>query len=141
MTTETNQKLVRRDAEEIWSKGKTEIIDEIYDEDFVLHDPSSPNEEQGREEYREYVETFRRAFPDARYRVDIELAEDDLVSLRYTARGTHEGERVTVSGMEMYRVEDGNIVEMWTNYDALGLLQQLDVLPSLDELTREESAD
>ncbi|WP_211250823.1 ester cyclase [Haladaptatus cibarius] len=96
------------------------------------------------------METYRRAFPDAEYTVEKEVAEDDFVSVRYTARGTHEGElmdieptgeRVTVSGMEMYRVEDGKIAEMWTNYDTVGLLQQLDVLPSLDALVREANAD
>lgn len=71
------------------------------------------------------------------------IAEGETVALRYTARGTHEGEflgleptgdRVSVSGMEMYRVEDGKITEIWTSYDALGLFQELGAIPPLDDL-------
>ncbi|WP_227353798.1 ester cyclase [Haladaptatus salinisoli] len=150
MTLEENKELVRRDTEEVWGDENVELIDEIYDEDFVLHDPSSPDETGGRDEYKEYVETYRTAFPDAEYAVEEMVAEGDSVALRYTARGTHEGElagieptgeRVTVSGMELYRVANGKIAEMWTNYDALGVFQQLGVVPPLDELARESGGD
>ncbi|MFH5800115.1 ester cyclase [Haladaptatus sp. CMAA 1911] len=150
MTAEENERLVRRDPDEIWSDGRVELIDELYHEDFVLHDPSSPESDAGRDEYREYVETYRRAFPDAEYTVDDIVSDGDTVMLRYTAEGTQDGEllgikptgkHVTVSGMEEYRVEDGKITEMWTNYDSFGLFRQLGVVPSLAELARERTAD
>jgi steroid delta-isomerase-like uncharacterized protein len=150
MKPEDAETLVRRDPEEIWSAGRVDLIDELYHEDFVLHDPSSPESDAGREEYHEYVETYRRAFPDAEYTVDTIVADEDTVMLRYTADGTHDGEllgieptgkRVTVSGMEEYRVEDGAIVEMWTNYDSLGLFQQLGVVPPLATLVRERTTE
>lgn len=142
MTTRITE-LVRRDPEEIWTDGNLETIDDLFAESFVLHDPSSADEQRGRDEYREYVETYRAAFPDLEYAVETVIAEDDIAALRYTARGTHEGEllgleptgeRVSVSGMEMYRVEDGQITEMWTSYDSLGLFQELGVVPPLEEL-------
>ncbi|GAB7017884.1 ester cyclase [Halostagnicola bangensis] len=145
MTTDSKA-LVRRDPEEIWTDGNLDAIDEIFAETFVLHDPSAGDERQGREEYRGYVETYREAFPDVTYEVESVIGEDEAVALRYTAQGTHEGafmgieptgERVSVSGMEMYRVEDGEITEMWTNYDALGLLQELGAVPSLEEIAEE----
>jgi steroid delta-isomerase-like uncharacterized protein len=150
MTSEQLKRLVRRDTEEIWNEGNFDVIDEIFAPGFVLHDPAAPEQSLGREEYREYVETFRAAFPDARYEIEDILAEGDTAALRYSARATNEGEfmdmdptgeQVDVSGMEMYRVEDGKIVEMWTSYDALGLLQQLGRVPSLAELERTTSAD
>ncbi len=79
------------------------------------------------------------------YEVEHVLAEDDTVALRYTAHGTHDGEfmgleptgdQVSVSGMEMYRIEDEQIAEMWTSYDALGLFQELGVVPPLEDLAR-----
>ncbi|WP_306052487.1 ester cyclase [Natronococcus wangiae] len=148
MTTPINE-LVRRDPEEIWTDGSLETIDELFAESFVLHDPSSADEPRGRDDYREYVETYRAAFPDLEYTVETVIAEDDIAALRYTAHGTHEGEllgleptgeRVSVSGMEMYRVEDGKIVEMWTSYDALGLFQELGVVPPLEDLGRAADA-
>ncbi|MDJ1430601.1 ester cyclase [Halostagnicola sp. A-GB9-2] len=135
--------LVRRDPEEIWTDGNLDAIDEIFAETFVLHDPSTDERQQGPQEYREYVETYREAFPDVAYEVEAVIGEGEMVALRYTAQGTHEGsfmgieptdERVSVSGMEMYRVEDGKIAEMWTNYDALGLLQEVGAVPPLEEL-------
>ncbi|WP_255168229.1 ester cyclase [Natrononativus amylolyticus] len=143
MTTEMIE-LVRRDPEEVWTEGSVGVIDEIFAESFVLHYPSSPAEPRDREEYREYVETFRSAFTDLTYAVDDVIADGDTAALRYTATGTHDGEllgveptgeRVSVPGMEMYRVENGEIVEMWTSYDALGLFRQLGVLPPLEELS------
>lgn len=143
MTPEEIKRLVRRDPEEIWTEGNVEAIEDLFAPDFVLHDPTSPGEIRGREAYRETVETFREAFPDAEYTVEDVLAEGEMAALRYTARATHRGtfmgfeatgEQVTVSGMEMYRVRDGEIVELWTSYDALGLLQQLGVVASVNEL-------
>ena len=143
MTDEVTE-IVRRDPEEIWTKGNLDAIDETFAEEFVLHDPSSDNTPLGRDEYREYVESYREAFPDMEYTVEAMIADGETVALRYTARGTHEGaflgveptgERVEVSGMEMYRVEADEIVEMWTSYDALGLFQELGVIPSLEDLS------
>ncbi|ELZ18394.1 hypothetical protein C477_10013 [Haloterrigena salina JCM 13891] len=145
-----NKALVRRDPEEVWTDGDLDAIDEIFAEGFVLHDPSAGDDLRGRDEYREYVETYREAFPDVEYEVEAAVAEGETVALRYTARGTHEGsfmgleptgDRVSVSGMEMYRVEDGTIAELWTSYDALGLFQELGVVPPLEELGEESTAD
>lgn len=142
MTTKPDE-LVRRDPEEIWTDGNLDAIDDLFAESFVLHDPSSTGKPRGRDDYREYVETYRAAFPDLEYAVESVISEDDVAALRYTARGTHEGEllgleptgeRVSVSGMEMYRVEDGRIAEMLTSYDALGLFQGLGVVLPLEEL-------
>ncbi|WP_265111055.1 ester cyclase [Halosolutus halophilus] len=142
----TNKEIVRRDPEEIWTEGNLDAIDEIFATDFVLHDPSSADEPQDRDDYREYVETYREAFPDVEYEVETAVAEGATVVVRYTARGTHEGEfmgldptgeHVSVSGMEMYRVDDGKITEMWTSYDALGLFQELGLIPSVEELGEE----
>ncbi|ARS90336.1 ester cyclase [Natrarchaeobaculum aegyptiacum] len=145
MTTPTE--LVRRDPEEIWTDGSLEVIDDIFADSFVLHDPAAPDDPRDRDAYRSYVESYREAFPDVEYEVEDVIADDDRVALRYTARGTHEGsfmgleptgDHVEVSGVEIYRVEDEEIVEMWTNYDALGLFQELGVVPSLEEFATED---
>ncbi len=39
--------------------------------------------------------------------------------------------------MEMYRVKDDRIVELWTSYDALGLFQELGVVPPVEDLVDE----
>ncbi|MEM4780014.1 MAG: ester cyclase [Halalkalicoccus sp.] len=145
--TENVKELVRRDPEEIWTEGNLDTIDEIFAEEFVLHDPAATGKPQGRDEYRAYVESYRQAFPDVEYVVEDVIAEEEIAAVRYAARGTHEGEflgleptgeRVSVTGMEMYRVDDGEIVEMWTSYDALGLFQELGVIPPLEKLAEKQ---
>jgi predicted ester cyclase len=39
------------------------------------------------------------------------------------------GKQVAVSGITIDRFEDGKIVEGWTNWDTLGMMQQLGVVP------------
>ncbi len=70
------------------------------------------------------------------------MAEGDRVATRWTGTGTHEGElmgiaptgnRVEVAGMVISRISGGKIAESWSNYDALGMMQQLGVIPSPEE--------
>ena len=69
------------------------------------------------------------------------MAARDLVLTRFTARGTNlgpflghppTGRVVTYTGFDMNRIEGGKIVESWVSYDALGLLQQLGLVPPID---------
>ena len=64
--------------------------------------------------------------------------EEEFVT-RWTARGTHTGDlwgipgtgkEVTVTGTSIDRIKDGWIVESWSNWDALGLMQQLGAIPT-----------
>jgi predicted ester cyclase len=74
---------------------------------------------------KRYVTAYRAAFPDIRLTVEDQLAEDDKVATRWTARGTHLGEflglaptgdEVTVSGIEFDRITAGRIDEAWVGY-------------------------
>ena len=133
--TEEIRELVQRDIDEVWNEGNYEIIDELYAEDFVHHDPAYPGEIQGREAQKEFVRMYNTAFPgEPAITIDELVVEGDMVTLRWTGRGTHENEfmgvepthrEVEVAGMSMARVRDGEIAEMWSNYDALGLLSQI----------------
>jgi len=76
---------------------------------------------------------FRAAFPDLVFTPELIIAEGDLVAARWTASGTHRGRWGTVdpsgkhvefSGVNIFRVEGGKVVEIWNHRDDLGLLQQ-----------------
>ena len=67
------------------------------------------------------------------------MAEGDKVVSRFTVSGTHQGEimgaaptgkLVTHTGLQTDRISGGKIVESWTNWDALGLLQEIGAIPS-----------
>lgn len=129
-----NKATARRVYEEGLSQGRFEVP---YTPDFVGHGRSGATftHEQGMAEAR----GWRVAFPDLKVTVDIAVAEADLVSVRWTARGTNTGEgnglpatgkRVEISGTTIFRFVAGAIAEEWTSGDTLGLMKQLGLLPA-----------
>jgi steroid delta-isomerase-like uncharacterized protein len=139
MTSEQNKAIVRRAFEEPW-KGNLDVVDELVASDYVGHDPATSEPLYGPEGVKEFISTYRAAFPDTRIDVEQQLSEGDLVATRWSGRGTHEGElmgieptgkQVTVSGLTMSRLEDGKIVEEFQNWDTFGMMQQLGAVPAL----------
>jgi steroid delta-isomerase-like uncharacterized protein len=137
---DSNKEIVRRLGVEPW-EGNMGVIDELVAPDYIGHDPSTP-EQRGREGIKEFITTYLAAFPDGRITVEDQFGEGDLVASRWVGRGTHTGElmgipptgkQVTVVGITISRVEDGKVVEEWTNWDTLGMLQQLGVVPEMAE--------
>jgi steroid delta-isomerase-like uncharacterized protein len=109
-------------------------------EDLEIIDPGM-GRVHGRERFREYLETFKRAMPDARALIDqiVESGETVAVEGRFT--GTHTGPLATDDGdveptgatvdlrfTDVSRVRDGKIVAYHTYYDQLGLLTQLGLI-------------
>jgi len=139
LSARTNKEIVRRLGVEPW-EGNLGVIDELTAPDYVGHDPSMPEPQRGPEGIKEFVSGYLAAFPDGKFTIDEQLAEGDLVATRWTGRGSHQGElmgipptgkQVTVSGITISRVVKGKVVEEWTNWDTLGMLQQLGVVPEM----------
>jgi steroid delta-isomerase-like uncharacterized protein len=133
-----NKAISRRADEELFNRGNLDVADELFAPDFVYHDPAG-EELRGPESVKGYATMLRAAFPDLHQTIEDQVAEGDRVAYRWTARGTHEGElmgiaptgnRVTFTGIAVARLADGKIEEIWENYDALGLMQQLGAIPS-----------
>lgn len=136
MSAEENKAIGRRVFEEIWSQGKLELADELLDADFVGH--AGPDETRGLEGVKRFMSNFRSAFPDLQVTIEDQIAEGNKVVTRWTARGTHEGEfrgiastgkQVVITGITIQRIAGGKIVEGWGNWEALGMMQQLGVVP------------
>lgn len=134
--TEENKAIVRRHIEELVNKRNLDALDDVAT-DVVWHD-APPGLAPGREGMKQWLTIFGPAFPDWHSTIEIMIAEGDMVATRTTGRGTHTGEfigipptgkQVTMTGMDIHRIVDGKIVEEWSNFDALGLLQQLGVVP------------
>ncbi len=136
MATDAHTALVRRFFEEY----SLDVIDELFVPEYTHHDPNLPPELQhGRDAYKRVVAMFLAAFPDLRTTVDDLIAEGDKVTARWTFRGTHQGafmgmpptgKQITGTGMSITRIADGKIAETWVTFDALGLMQQLGVVPA-----------
>ena len=141
---ERNREIVERVSFEPYVTGEMDAIDEMVSEGFVLHDPLSPEEIRGPEGLKEYVETFRTAFPDLQATMEDIVAEDDRVAVHWTVGGTHEGpipdldleptgKTFEIAGMEFDRIEDGKLAETWLMYDSLGFMHQLGVIPTEED--------
>jgi predicted ester cyclase len=132
--------VVRREFEEIFSQGgNLDAAEEIYAPNYVGHEPTF-GDVHGVEGAKQFAATYRQAFPDIQTTMEDQVAEGDKVVSRFTARGTHQGEsedfgpptgnRIEVTGITIEQFsEEGKIVEDWTNFDALGLMQQLGLVP------------
>jgi predicted ester cyclase len=130
---EDNKSLARRVYEEGLNQGRFEVP---YTPDFVGHGGTRTfTHAEGMAE----AKGWRDAFPDLNMNVDKLLAEQDLVAVRWTARGTNTGSGngisatgrpVEMTGTTLFRMADGRIAEEWTCSNSLGLMRQLGMLPT-----------
>jgi steroid delta-isomerase-like uncharacterized protein len=132
---EQNKQVVEQFIQALFSRGELTAVDEYLAPDFVDHNPTVPGQAGDRESMRSAGQVFRAAFPDWQSTVDDLLADGDKVVERFTASGTHRGQlmgrdptgrRVTLGGINIFRLRDGKIVERWGVLDRLALMQQLD---------------
>ena len=133
MSIEENKAVARRWNDEIWDKGNLAIIDELFASDFVWHH-APPGMMPNVESYKQYQTESLGAFGDMNCTVEVMVAEEDKVAIRWNWRGTHRGgymgiaptgKQVIMTGISILRVADGKIVEEWTEADNLGFMEQL----------------
>ncbi|QLG60665.1 ester cyclase [Halorarum salinum] len=139
-----NERVVRRLNEEVWEKGNFDVIDELVADDYVLHDSSMPEPVRGPDGYREMAE-MGAGVVDGRIEAEQVISTGDWVVTRWTMRGTHTGEmagveptneEVTMTGIDISRVEDGELAESWQEVNMLPMLMQIGAVP--DDLFAEE---
>jgi len=137
MSVEENKAIARR-FWDLYNEGKIEEILPLFAPDAVIHFPGAPGP-LNTDAFKQVGEMFRAGFPDLYVTVEDSIAEGDRVVERTTATGTHTGvfqgipptgKKVQVTGITINRIVDGKIVERWNEFDALGMMQQLGVIPT-----------
>ncbi|MBI3959287.1 MAG: ester cyclase [Chloroflexi bacterium] len=133
MSIEQNKTIARRHYEEA---KNLEVAFEMIAPEVVWHGfPGMPHNYEG---WKLAHEAFVAAFPDMELTVEDQVAEGNAVVSRWTFRGTHQGElqgipptgkQVICSGVSIDRVANGKVVEHWIEFDQLGMMQQLGVVP------------
>ena len=97
-----------------------------------------PNVQGSREQFKAGIGMFLSAFPDWGVTIDASIAEGDMVAIRWSFQGTHTAEfasvpatnkRISWGAVSFHRMADGMLAESWVNYDAMGMMQQLGVVP------------
>jgi predicted ester cyclase len=136
MSTEQNTMLARRLFEETWNSKNLAVMDELLAPNFVFH--NSVQTLYGPEGFKQFATIYHRAFPQAHFTIEDTIAQGDMVALRWTARGKQDGEllgipptgkEVTVTGISLTLISNGKTVESWGEFDALGMLHQIGVIP------------
>jgi predicted ester cyclase len=113
-------------------------LDEYFSPRLTDHalPPGLPTGLEGR---KMFASALLAAFPDLHVQLEDMVAEGEKLVTRYTVHGTHNGElmgipptgrQVSIGGIAMDRFEDGQSVEHWEQFDQMGLMQQLGVIPA-----------
>jgi predicted ester cyclase len=141
MSTEENKALGRRFFQEFWNQKNLAVADELLAANFVDHTPGSPpGLPPGPEGHKQFGSLYFTAFPDIRATIEDMVAEGDKVVIRWRVQGTNTGsmfgmsatnKSATFTGVTINRIVGGKIAEQWVEFDALGMLQQLGVIPAM----------
>lgn len=136
MSTSEGETIANDWFENVWNRGDGASIDRLFAADGVAHGLAGPDgvEPRGPEQFKPFWASFRGAFPDLRIDVTHAVTEGDMCAARCLVTGTHTGEGLGVAathkpveftGMVLFRVRDGQIVEAWNNFDFATMNAQL----------------
>jgi steroid delta-isomerase-like uncharacterized protein len=129
MSVEENKALIQRYIEEVWNNGNIDVLDELYDASF------NGGSYGGIAGLKAAVTSYRTSFPDLNFTIEESVAEEDKIAYRWTARGTHQavyegvaptGKPITVTGITILHIADGQIVEDRAETTVPSLREQLE---------------
>jgi steroid delta-isomerase-like uncharacterized protein len=147
MSIETNKAIVYRFIEELWNQRKLDLADELFAQDCITHqlrigaDPAGVP--RGPEMIKHHVADWLASFPDIHFTIEQMIAERDRVMTQCVAHGTHSaswlgvpatGKFIAIQMFVVHRIASDLIVEDWVLVDALGVYQQLGLVPPSEQL-------
>jgi steroid delta-isomerase-like uncharacterized protein len=133
---EQNKAIATRAFEEILSKGRFELAEQLYAKDFVNH---GIHRDVSLQEDQAALKGWHQAFSDIAITPQKLIAEDDLVTIYWIARGTNTGtgnglpatgKKAELAGITIWRIVDDKIKEEWSAFDQLSMMQQLGLFPA-----------
>jgi steroid delta-isomerase-like uncharacterized protein len=146
MSVEANKVLMRRFFDEVWNHRDVEKMTEFFAPDLIVHQGASTRR-AAPSWYMDVIRRWCRAFPDIHNEIDLMIAEDDIVAVYFTFMGTHTGEfqlgdltipptgrTIKQSEVYFFRYAEGKVVEYWSRWDRLGLLEDLNVAARAGEV-------
>lgn len=109
------------------------VIDSLMHPNVLVH--SLLGDFRGAKAMKEVVQAWLKGFPDLAVNIERSIAEQDLVSIQWSAKGTHlglfkgkhpMGKPISYNGVTLYRIQEGKIVEYWAYLDMQHLLSQIE---------------
>jgi steroid delta-isomerase-like uncharacterized protein len=112
-------------------------IDKLSDPGLVDHNPA-PDHEPTLAGFKQKVAGFKAVFPDLEEDLQDIVTSGDTVATRWVVSGSLQqefmgipasGQTIKVEGMNFYRLKDGRVTDVWTQFDGVALMQQLGAIP------------
>jgi len=132
----------RRLIEEVWNNRRLDVANELIAPNPTNPDPNCRYFGKGPEAYKRLVNLYTTAFPDLHITIEDTVSENDKLVISWNVSGTHKGElrgtpptnkKMSVEGITISRHANGKILESRVSWDALGMMQQLGVVPALGQ--------
>jgi len=126
--------VVRKWFEEVWNKGRTDLIPVHYHEDAIAHGLVDEASTRGPEEFRAFYDSLKAGFPDLHFEIGDVFGDASQAAIRWTATMTHKGDfmgvkptgrKVKISGISIGQVHNEQIVHSWNNWDRLTLMMEI----------------
>jgi steroid delta-isomerase-like uncharacterized protein len=139
MSTEQNKALAHQFIEEVLNQGNMSRINDLLAPDFVEHEEVPPGVPRNREGVAMLLTMLRSAFPDFKATIGDVIAEGDKVVVRMTWTGTQQGEfmgmppsgkPMSIGVIDIFRMDEGKLVEHWGLSDTMSMMEQLGVMPA-----------
>jgi steroid delta-isomerase-like uncharacterized protein len=131
---ERNKETVRKLFEEVFNKGRMELLKDLISDDYVgVHGG------KGAPAFQAEISGLLAAFPDIHYQLVNLVSDDNAVAVSWTWKGTHKaafrnypatGKLITNEGMAIFGCRDGKITGQQIQTDRLAFLQQLGIVPA-----------
>ncbi|MEI8134337.1 MAG: ester cyclase [bacterium] len=135
-----SMKTAYKAVSDAWDAGKTDQFDKYITTNMVDHDPM-PGQKPGLAGMKDMVAMMKTSFPDMKSTVDYMGVDGDILTVRFHMAATNSGammgmpptgKKVNVQGIDQMRWENGKFVEHWGVFDAMGMMQQMGLMPSHD---------
>jgi steroid delta-isomerase-like uncharacterized protein len=136
-TPEKNNKIAEEMFGNAWNKGDLTVVDKLIAPDAYDHSPLAS--EKGSQGFKKIITSFRASMPNLKMTIEDEVFSKDRVVHRWKVEGKHtaaplfgipaSGKNIALTGITIVKVNNGKIVERWTQLDQFGLLKQLGIIP------------
>ena len=132
------KKLCRDLFETVWNDGKIDMLDKFLGPSIKFIDPAIPTQITTKDGLKQYIVSFRKAFPDLHFKIEDQIGEGDKVVSYLTGTATHEGEflgipashiKASLPAIVIQRFENDKIVEGYSLWDAFGFIRAAGALP------------
>lgn len=137
MTEEKNKQIIETYFNEVWNKGRVDLLDELLADNYINHTPSTPNPPKGAKGLKPIVEAIRKGFPDLHYEIKDIISTREKVIARVVMTGTQSdtlfgvpptGKKIQVNQINIEVIANGKIAEHWRVTDELIMMKQLGII-------------